>query len=104
MDPLMGPLKSMGSGVIVPPCSPSRRPCVYKGMQQTVKAKVANLLLEKWEAQEASNEGNDLTESEHLYKLFDFLSKTSNNRNSARIILESFVVQKPQRQISLSTV
>ena len=73
-------------------------------MQQTVKATVANLLLEKWEAQGASNEDNNLTESEHLDKIFDFLYKTSNNpcRNSARIILESFVVQKPQRQISLS--
>ena len=27
--PLMGPLKSLGPEVIVPPASPSRRPCRY---------------------------------------------------------------------------
>ena len=44
------------------------------------KAKVVNLLQEKLEAQEASDESTDMSESEHLDKLFDFfLYKASNN-------------------------
>ena len=74
--------------------------------QQTVKAKVVDLLQEKLEAQHASDESSDMNASEHSEKLFDFSYKTSNNtcRNSATKIFESFVDQKPQRQISSSTV
>ena len=55
-------------------------------MQQTVKAKVINLLLEKLEAQDAFNESSDLNESKHSKELFDFLYKISNNicRDSAQ--------------------
>ena len=64
-----------------------------KGMQQTFKARVTNLLQEKLEAQDASDESNDMHESEHSDKVFDFLRKTSNNtcRNSATKIFKSFV-------------
>ena len=74
--------------------------------QQTVEAKVVNLLQEKSEAQDASNESSNMNESEHLDILFDVLYKTSNNtcRDSATKIFESFVNQKPQRQISSSTL
>ena len=46
-----------------------------------------------------------MNESEPLDKMFDFLCKTNNNtyRDSATKIFESFVGQKPQRQISSST-
>ena len=46
-------------------------------MQQTYKAKVTNLLEEKLEAQDASDESSDMNESEHSEELFDFLLKTS---------------------------
>ena len=48
-------------------------------MQQTLKAKVTNLLEEKLEAQDASDESNDMNESEHSDELFDFLLKTRIN-------------------------
>ena len=41
-------------------------------MQQTVQAKVTNLLQTKLEAQDASDERGDVNESEHSDKLFDF--------------------------------
>ena len=80
---------------------------VYKGMQQTVKAKVVNLLREKLEAQEqqdVSDGGSDMDENEHSDILFDFLFKGSNDtcRDSAVKIFERFVDQKPQRQICSS--
>ena len=80
---------------------------VYKGMQQTVKAKVVNLLREKLEAQEqqdVSDGGSDIDENEHSDKLFNFLFKGSNEtcRDSAVKIFERFVDQKPQRQICSS--
>ena len=80
---------------------------VYKGMQQTVKAKVVNLLREKLEAQEqqdVSDGGSDMDENEHSDELFDFLFKGSNDtcRDSAVKIFERFVDQKPQRQICSS--
>ena len=81
---------------------------VYKGMQQTVKAKkVVKLLREKLEAQEqqdVSDGGSDMDENEHSDKLFDFLFKCSNDtcRDSAVKIFERFVDQKPQRQICSS--
>ena len=80
---------------------------VYKGMQQTVKAKVVNLLREKLEAQEqqdVSDGGSDMDENNHSDKLFDFLFKGSNDtcRDSAVKIFECFVDQKPQRQICSS--
>ena len=61
---------------------------IYKGMQQTVKAKVVNLLREKLEAQEqqdVSDGGSDMDENEHSDELFDFLFKGSNEtcRDSA---------------------
>ena len=73
---------------------------VNKGMQQTVKAKVVNLLREKLEAQEqqdVSDGGSDMDENEHSDKLFDFLFKGSNDtcRDSAVKIFERFVDQKP---------
>ena len=52
---------------------------MHTGMQQTLKAKVTNLLEEKLEAQDASDESNDMNESEHSEELFDFLLKTSIN-------------------------
>ena len=57
-------------------------------MQQTVKAKVVNLLREKLEAQEqqdVSDGGSDMDENEHSDELFDFLFKGSNEtyRDSA---------------------
>ena len=75
-------------------------------MQQTFKAKVTNLLQEKLEAQDASDESCDMNESQHSDELFDFLRKTCNNtcRDSATKSFKSFVDQKPQRQISLSIV
>ena len=75
-------------------------------MQQTVKAKVVNLLQEKLEAQNAFDESRNMNKSEHFDELFDFYTKTSNNtrRNSATTIFESFVDQKSQRQISSSPV
>ena len=75
-------------------------------MLQTVEAKVVNLLQEKLEAQDASDESSDMSESEHSDELFDFLRKTSNNtcRDSATKIFKSFFDQKPQKQISLSFV
>ena len=81
---------------------------VYKGMQQTGKAKVVNLLREKLEAQEqqdVSDEGSDMDENEHSDELFDFLFKGSNEtcRDSAVKIFERFVDQKPQRQICSSS-
>ena len=48
-------------------------------MQLTLKTKVVNLLQEKLEVQDASNESSDMNKSENLKKLFDFLYKTSNN-------------------------
>ena len=77
---------------------------VYKGMQQTVKAKVVDLLremLEVQERQDASDGGSDMNDNEHSDELFDFLFKTSNDtcRDSAKNIFERFVDQKPQRQI-----
>ena len=80
---------------------------VYKGMQQTVKAKVVNLLREKLEAQEQQNVsdgGSDMDENKHSDKLFDLLFKGSNDtcRDSAVKIFERFVGQKPQRQICSS--
>ena len=51
---------------------------VYKGMQQTVKAKVVNLLREKLEAQEqqdVSYGGSDMDENEHS----DFCLKAVNH-------------------------
>ena len=73
-------------------------------MQQTVKAKVVNLLCEK--LKRAFDKSSDMNESEHSDKLFDFSYKTNNNtcRDSATKIFESFVDQKPQRQISSSSV
>ena len=73
---------------------------VYKGMQQTVKAKVVNLLREKLEAQEqqdVSDGGSDMDENEHSDELFGFLFKGSNEtcRDSAVKIFERFVDQKP---------
>ena len=53
-------------------------PFVYKGIHQTVKAKVVNLLQERLEAQNAFDESSDMHESEDLDELFDFLCKTSN--------------------------
>ena len=78
----------------------------YEGMQQTVKAKVVNLLQEKSEEQSASDESSDMNESAHSDQFFDFFYKTSNNTwwDSAIKIFKSFFVQKPQRQISLSIV
>ena len=75
-------------------------------MQQTLKAKVTNLLQKKFEVQDASDESSDINESERADKLFDFLHKTSNNacRDNATKIFKGFVVQKPQIQISLSIV
>ena len=40
-------------------------------MQQTVKAKVINLLQEKLEAQDAFQESSDMNESEHSDEGFD---------------------------------
>ena len=57
--------------------------------------------------QDASDESSNMNESEHSDKLFDFfLYKTSNNtcRDLTTKIFESFVDQKPQRQISSSCV
>ena len=53
-------------------------------MQQTVKAKVVNLLQEKLEANGASDESSDINKGEHLDKLF--FHKTSSNacRDSAQ--------------------
>ena len=75
-------------------------------MQQTFKDKVLNLLQEKLEAQDGSDESSDMNESEHSGELFDFLNKANNNtcRDRATKIFRSFVDQKPQMQISLSTV
>ena len=75
-------------------------------MQQTFKAKVTNLLQEKLEAQDASDEISNISKSEHSDKRFDFLHKTSNNtfRDSATKISKTFIDQKPQIQISLSIV
>ena len=69
----------------------------HKGMQQTVKAKVVNLLKEKLETQDVSNESSDMNGSEHSYELFCFLHKTRNNfcRNSATKIF-GFVDLKSQ--------
>ena len=80
---------------------------VYKGMQQTAKAKVVNLLREKLEAQkqqDVSDGGSDMDENEHSDERFDFLFKGSNDtfRYSTVKILERFVDQKPQRQICSS--
>ena len=41
-------------------------------MQQTLKAKITNLLQEKLEAQDAFNEISDMNESEHSDELVDF--------------------------------
>ena len=48
-------------------------------MQQTFEAKVTKLLQEKLEAQDASDESDDMDKSKHSDELFDFLHKTSNN-------------------------
>ena len=50
-------------------------PFAHKGMQQTFKAKVTNLLQEKLEAQGASDEWSDMNESEHSDKRFDFFAQ-----------------------------
>ena len=73
-------------------------------MQQTFKAKVTNLLQEKLEGQDASDESSDMNESEHLDELFDFSPKRSNStcRDSAIKFFLSFVDQQPQFQITLS--
>ena len=75
-------------------------------MQQTLKAKVTNLLQQKLEAQDASDESSDMSESEHSDKHFNFLHKTSNNtcRDNATKIFKSSVDQKPQIHINLSVV
>ena len=44
-------------------------------MQQAFKAKVTNLLQEKLEAQDASDEMGDMNESERSGELFDFYTK-----------------------------
>ena len=44
-------------------------------MQQTFKAKETNLLPEKLEAQDASDEMGDMDKSEHSDKLFDVYTK-----------------------------
>ena len=43
------------------------------------QAKVTNLLPEKLEGQDASDESSNMNKSEHLDKLFDFLHKTNIN-------------------------
>ena len=48
-------------------------------MQQTLNAKVSNLLQEKLEAQDASDESSDMNERKPSDELFDFLHKTSIN-------------------------
>ena len=75
-------------------------------MQQTFKAKVINLLQEKLEAQDDSDEKGDMNKNEYSDELFDFLHQTSinTNRDRATKILKRFVNQKPQLQISLSIV
>ena len=79
---------------------------MYKGVQKTFNAKVTNLLQEKLEAQDASDESSNMNESKPSDEVFDFLHKTSVNtcRDSATKIFLSFVDQKPQIQISLSIV
>ena len=74
-------------------------------MQQTVKAKAVHLLPEKLKRKMLLMRAA-MNESEHYDKLSDFLYKTSNNtcRDSATKIFESFVDQKPKRQISSSSV
>ena len=76
---------------------------VYKGMQKTFKAKVTNLLQEKYlKAQDASDESSEMSESEHSDELFDFLHEASNNtfQDSATKIFKSFVNQKAQLQLA----
>ena len=75
-------------------------------MQQTFKAKVTNLFQEKLEVQDASDESSDMTAKEHSEELFVFLLKTSINtcRDRATKVFKSFVDEKPQIQIGLSTV
>ena len=50
-----------------------------KECSKRLNAKVTNLLQEKSEAPDASNESSVMNESEHSDKRFDFLHKTSNN-------------------------
>ena len=45
---------------------------MYKGVQQTFYAEVTNLLEEKLEALDASDESSNMNGSEHSHELFDF--------------------------------
>ena len=58
-------------------------------MQQTFKAKVTNLLQEKSEAQDTSDEMSDMNESEHSNKLFDFYTKQA--KALAETVLQRFL-------------
>ena len=52
---------------------------LQKRMQETIKAIIVDLLQEKLEALDASDDCRSITKSEHSDELFDFLYKTSND-------------------------
>ena len=66
-------------------------------MQLAFKAKVTNLLQEKLEAQDASDERDDTNKSEHLNKLFDFYPKQA-------ITLAETVLQRFLKVLSINSL